>query len=91
MITNKYGTSFEVGDYVFLPLEFYNFGVFKIVKIDNANEDVYPCRLWLDEYEEENGERHIRGISVDNPFIKVGKTLGKYLHDKGYMLKREKS
>ena len=88
---NKYGVNFDVGDYVFLPLEFYDFGVFKIVKIDEGKEGECPGRLWLDEYEEDNGERHIRGISIDNPFIKVDEGFGKYLHDNGYTLKREKS
>lgn len=78
---NKYGTNLEVGDYVFLPLEFYNFGVFEIIKIDKG-------RLWLDEYKEENGERHVRGISIDNPFIKVDKVFGKYLHDNNYILRK---
>ena len=31
--TNKYGITFNVGDYVFLPLNFYDYGIWKIVRI----------------------------------------------------------
>lgn len=75
-LSNKYGVEFTVGDYVFLPLPFYNDAVWKIVKI----YDGCPRRLCVDQGADENeGGRHIRGFSIDNPFIKLDKKTGEVL------------
>jgi hypothetical protein len=83
---NKYGVEFNVGDYVFLPLPFYDYGIWKIVKIYDETNLGRTRRLWLDQGDEsefngKEGERHIRGMSIDNPFIKVDKECGEILFD----------
>lgn len=75
-ITNKYGIKFSVGDFVFLPLEFYSHGIWKILKIEDDTYIGGNGRLWVDQ-----GGKHIRGFSVDNPFIKVDEECGKILFE----------
>jgi len=83
---NKYGINFEVGDYVFLPLAFYDWGVWKIVKVVDETNIGRTGRLWLDQGSDDNGERHIRGLSIDNPFIKIDKEFGEKFHGGGFYL-----
>ena len=83
---NKYGINFEVGDYVYLPLAFYGWGVWKIIKIVDESDTGRTRRLWLDQGRDDNGERHIRGLSIDNVFIKVDKECGEYLHGGDFYL-----
>lgn len=85
-LKNKYGIEFNVGDYVFLPLQFYSYGIWKITKIVDETSVGGSGRLWVDQGSEEkfNGKednRHIRGVSIDNPFIKVDKKCGEFLFD----------
>ena len=75
-LKNKYGVSFTVGDYVYLPLPFYNYGIWKVVKIEDKTSNRRHWRLWVDQ-----GERHVRGFSVDNPFIKLEKEAGASLFE----------
>ena len=83
---NKYGINFEEGDYVYLPLAHYSWGVWKIIKIVDETDKGHTARLLLDQGRDDNGERHIRGLSIDNVFIKVDKECGKYLHDNDFYL-----
>ena len=48
-LKNKYGVSFTVGDYVYLPLPFYNYGIWKVVKIEDktCKMDKYSCMIYL--------------------------------------------
>ena len=87
-LTNKYGITFNVGDYVFLPLNFYDCGVWKIVKIEDESGIGRPGRLWVDQGTDDfrPNERHIRGLSIDNPFIKVDKECGEHLHGGDFYL-----
>ena len=85
---NKYGVEFNTGDYVFLPLPFYNYAIWKIVRIEDETETGRTGRLWLDQGDDslfngKEGKRHIRGMSIDNPFIKVDKECGEALFDNG--------
>ena len=89
--TNKYGITFNVGDYVFLPLNFYDYGIWKIVKIQDETDIGRTGRLWVDQGTDDfdPNRRHIRGFSIDNPFIKVDKECGEYLHDGDFYLEGE--
>ena len=83
---NKYGVEFNVGDYVFLPLPFYNYAIWKIVRIEDETNIGRTGRLLVDQGDDslfngKKGERHIRGMSIDNPFIKVDKECGEILFD----------
>lgn len=81
-LSNKYGIEFAVGDYVYLPLPFYNYSVWKIAKIYDESEVDSPGRLWCDQGPDENeGGRHIRGFNIDNPFIKLDKEAGEALFE----------
>ena len=81
-LSNKYGIEFMVGDYVYLPLPFYNDSVWKIFKIYDESEVNRPGRLWVDQGLDENeGGRHVRGFSIDNPFIKLDKEAGDALFE----------
>ena len=81
-LSNKYGVEFVVGDYIYLPLPFYNNAVWKIVKIYDESEVDRPGRLWVDQGADENeGGRHVRGFSIDNPFIKLDKEAGEALFE----------
>lgn len=85
-LKNKYGVEFNVGDYVFLPLPFYDFSIWKIIAIDDENEIGRTGRLWLDQGDDskfngKKGERHIRGNTIDAPFIKVDAKCGEILFD----------
>ena len=83
-LTNKYGVEFNVGDYVFLPLPFYSYAVWKIVRIEDESGIGRTGRLRVDQGDDslfngEEGKRHIRGFSIDNPFIKLDKECGERL------------
>ena len=90
-LSNKYGIEFAVGDYVYLPLPFYNHSVWKIVKIYDESEIDQPGRLWVDQGSDDfrPEERHVRGFSIDNPFIKVDKECGEYLHGGDFYLRED--
>ena len=90
-LSNKYGIEFAVGDYVYLPLPFYNYSVWKIVKIyDESETECHgPRRLWVDQGPDENeGGRHIRGFSINNPFIKLDKKAGEALFEQIILYKK---
>lgn len=85
-LKNKYGVEFNVGDYIFLPLRFYSYGIWKIVKIIDETNIGKTGRLRVDQGDDslfngKKGKRHIRGMSIDNPFIKVDKECGEILFE----------
>ena len=90
-MTNKYGITFNVGDYVFLPLDFYDNCVWWIVKIQDESNIGRTGRLLVDQGSDDfrPEERHVRGFSIDNPFIKVDKECGEYLHGGDFYLRED--
>ena len=76
-MVNKYGVNIKVGNYVFLPLPFYDFSVFKVVDLIEEDENSsVKTRIACDE-----GHGHIRNFNIDNPFIKLDDDCGKSLFE----------
>ena len=73
---NKYGVYINVGDYVFLPLPFYDFSVWKVNEIIKDENSLVKVRIRCDE-----GHGHFRNYNIDNPFIKLEPECGKTLFE----------
>lgn len=72
---NKYGVDINKDDYVFLPLPFYNGSVWKVMHVEK-NNTLNEYRVHVDE-----GNKHFRTFSINNPFMKLDYECGKILFE----------